>query len=125
MIDRTAVRRLTLVSAIMFLLAAVLALSIWRSLPLAGGIGLGFVLGIAPFLSWAWLVWGGLGTLRRRVLAVVLVLAKLALYAGALYLLVTREIVDPVGVLVGITLVVFTLAGGALLTPSQAREVRP
>jgi len=114
MIDRATVSRLTLISAILFLVTGGLALALWNSWSIAGGLAAGFALGLAPFLSWAWIAVNGLSTPSRRALSVILVVGKLGLYAGFLYLVVTRKLVDPVAVMVGITLVVFTFAIGTL-----------
>ncbi len=116
MIDRTAVRRLTLVSAVLFAVAGAAALAVWRSPALAGGIALGFALGLTPFLSWTWIA-SGWDRPGRRAAAVAFLLIKMALYAGALWLLVMRDVVSPAGVAVGLTIVVFTFVGGALLMP--------
>ena len=124
MIDRAILSRLTLVTAVLFLPVAGLAYAIWRSLPVVGGLATGFVLGLIPFLSWAWIAARGLATSGTRALTVLLLAAKLGLYAGVLYLSVTRGVVDPVGVLVGITLVVFTFTAGTLAS-SRPGEARP
>jgi hypothetical protein len=82
--------------------------------PAQEGLGLGYVLGATPVASWSWIIQRALGSKRGRVLAVVLRLVKLAFYAGALYLCVTREIVNPVGVLVGMLAVAAVLVIGVL-----------
>jgi hypothetical protein len=121
MIDSASLRRLLLLAAVLFLVASGVAL-VAGSAPLAGGLLLGFILGAAPFASWAWIAARGLKSTRARALAVVLLVAKLGLYAGALYLFVTRNLVRPVGVMVGITGVVVVVSIGALLRPAPAKE---
>lgn len=126
MIDRTAVKRLTLVSAVLFVLASAVAFAVWRSPAVLGGLALGFALGLVPFLSWSWMAHGGFSTARRRAGSIALLVAKLAVYAAALYVLVMRPVVDPAGAFAGITIVVFTFAGGALLLPPARPDgVRP
>lgn len=123
MIDRAWLGRLLIVSAALFLLSAGAALAVWKSKALAGGLALGFGLGIAPFASWAWIASRGLAGRANRILAVLLVLSKLALYAGALYLFVTRNLVNPIGVLIGLTAVVAVMSLGTLLKPApRAKE---
>lgn len=121
MIDRARLKRLLLVAGVLFFITAGSALL--AGFPkLGGGLALGFVLGALPFASWAWIATRGLRSPRARALAVVLLAVKMALYSGALYLFVTRELVHPVGVLVGITGVVAVVSVGALLPPAPAKE---
>ncbi len=90
---------------------------------LAGGILLGLALGAAPFASWAWVAARGLSTHRNRAVAALLLAVKLALYSGTLYLLVTREVVRPVGVFIGVSAVVAVVTVGSLLAaPAPPRE---
>ena len=57
-------------------------------------------------------------------LALALLLVKLALYAGALYLGVARKLADPVGVFAGMTVVAAVLVVGVLWKGSApAKEV--
>jgi hypothetical protein len=121
MIDTASLRRLLLTAAVLFLVASGVTL-LAGSVPLAGGLLLGFFLGAAPFASWAWIAARGLRSTRARALAVALLAAKLALYAGALYLFVTRNRVNPIGVLAGVTGVVAIVSIGALLGPAPAKE---
>jgi hypothetical protein len=121
MIDSARLKRLLLLAAVLFFLSAgVGALAGFR--PLAGGLLLGFGLGAAPFASWSWIVSRGMKSSRARALVVVLLAVKLALYAGALYLFVTRKLVDPIGVAIGMTGVIATVAIGALLLPAPGKE---
>lgn len=114
MIDPAKVRRLLAISAILFLLPAGGAL-VAGSPSWAGGLALGFALGALPFASWSWIAARGLSSRGTRLLAAVVMAGKLALYALALYLAVTRGGVSPVGVLLGITGVVLVVTVGALL----------
>jgi hypothetical protein len=120
MIDSVRLRRLLLIAAVLFLVASGVAL-VAGSVPLAGGLLLGFILGAAPFASWAWIAARGLRSTRARALAVALLAAKLALYAGALYLFVTKNLVNPIGVMAGVTGVVALVSIGALLAPAPAK----
>lgn len=120
MIDSVRLKRLLGVAAALSLLASAGAI-IAGAAPLAGGFGLGFVLGALPFASWAWVFSRGPAGARSRVLAVVLLATKMAIYAGALYLFVTTRLVSPIGVLIGITAVVATVSIGVLLPPAPAK----
>ena len=116
MIDGRHLKRLLLGAAVLLLVSAGLAVALGAPVSFAGGLALGFLLGAVPFLSWSWIVARALGSKRGRILAVVLLALKLALYAGALYLGVTRELVNPVGVMVGMTVAAFVLVLGSLWT---------
>lgn len=121
MIDSRHLKRSLLGAAVLLLVTAGLAVALGASLSFAGGLALGYVLGATPVASWAWVVHRALGSKRGRILAVVLLAAKMALYSGALFVCVTRELVSPVGVLVGMTGVAFILVLGSLWT-SPAKE---
>lgn len=112
--------RLLIPAALLSFLAAGIAL-LAGAPALAGGLLLGFALGALPFASWAWIASRGMKSARARALVVVLLAVKLALYAGALYLFVTRKLVDPIGVMAGITGVVAVFSIGALLAPAPAK----
>jgi len=114
MIDSAHLKRLLLGAAVLLLVSAGASLAFGAPLSFAGGLALGCFLGATPVASWTWIVQRALGSRRGRILAVVLLLVKMALYAGALYVGVTRELVSPVGVLVGMTSVAFVLVLGAL-----------
>jgi hypothetical protein len=117
MIDSALLKRLLLLAAALFALSA--AGLLIAGLPaFAGGLGLGYVLGALPFASWAWIATRGFESKRNRVLAAVLMFGKLGVYSGALYLCVTRNLVNPVGVLVGVTGVAFIVIVGGLLAPA-------
>ena len=121
MIDRLRLMRLLGVAAVCCLIAS-LASQLTGATSLAGGFGLGFILGALPFASWGWIVSRGFDTTRARILAVALLVAKMAIYSGALYLFVTRKLVAPIGVAGGVTAVVATFTIGSLLAPTPAKE---
>ena len=124
MIDSRHLKRLLLGAAVLLLVSAGLSVPLGAPVSFAGGLVLGFFLGAVPFLSWSWIIARAVASTRGRVLAVVLLAGKLALYSGALYLGVTRELVSPVGVMVGMTAVAFVLVLGSLWTsPAPAKEV--
>jgi hypothetical protein len=124
MIDSGHLKRLLLGAALLVLLSAGAAVALGAPVSFAGGLALGFLLAATPFASWTWVLSRAMGTRRGRVLAVVLLLAKMALYSGALYVCVTRNLVSPVGVLIGMTGVAFLLILGCLwAAPSPAKEV--
>lgn len=116
MIDGRHLKRLLLGAAVLLLVSAGLAVALGAPISFAGGLVLGFFLGAVPFLSWSWIVARALESKRGRILAVVILALKLALYSGALYLGVTRELVSPVGVMVGMTVAAFALVLGSLWT---------
>ena len=124
MIDSAQLKRLLLWAAVLLLVSAGAALAFGAPVSFAGGLALGYVLGATPFASWTWILNRAMGSKRGRILAVLLLLTKLALYAGALYVCVTRNLVNPVGVLVGMTGVGFILVLGVLWKGSSpAKEV--
>lgn len=120
MIDPAKLRWLLVASAILSLAAAAGAL-LAGSPAWAGGLGVGYLLGAVPFASWAWIATRGLSSPRNRVLAVLLGVAKLGLYAGALYLTLRPGGVAPAAILVGMTGVIGVVTAGALRGP-RARE---
>ena len=122
MIDRTRLRRLLLIAVVLFLLSAGAAFAFTQSLAFPGGLLLGFLLGIAPFASWSWILSRALATRTGQILTVVLLVAKIGIYGGLLYVFVTRDLVNPVGVLIGLTGVVGVMTIGMLLPPTKAGE---
>jgi len=124
MIDSAHLKRLLLGAAALLLVSAGAAVALGAPLAFAGGLALGYVLGAAPFASWTWILRRAMGSKRGWILAAVLLVAKLGLYSAALYLCVTRNLVNPVGVLVGMTGVGFILILGVLWGgTSPAKEV--
>ena len=116
MIDSAHLKRLRLGTAVLLALSAGATLAAGLPPSFAGGLAVGWLLGAAPFASWTWIVSRALGTSRGRALTVVLLVTKMGLYAGTLYLSVTRKLVSPVGVLIGITGVSLILVLGSLLS---------
>jgi len=124
MIDSRHLKRLLLGAAVLLLVAAAGTLAAGVPLSFAGGLALGYLLGAAPFASWTWIVSRAIGSRKGRILAVVLLAVKLAFYAGALYLGISRALVSPIGVMIGMTAVAFALVLGSLWTAtSPAKEV--
>ncbi|MBI2901949.1 MAG: hypothetical protein HYY17_17345 [Planctomycetes bacterium] len=117
MIDRALLYRLSLMAAAVCLAAAVAAAAI-DSLSLAGGILLGGALGVTPFATWPIILKPG----RRRWVVMLLLLPKLGLYMAALYFLVTRGIVRPFGVFIGLTAVITVAFLGCFARLASARE---
>jgi len=121
MIDNALLKRLLLIAAALLVISAGAAAAFGAPLAFAGGMGLGFLLGAVPVASWAWVA-PRLLQGRSRVLAVVLLFLKLGFYAGALYLGVYKNLVSPVGILVGMTAVGTVLILGILLrSPAGAK----
>jgi len=124
MIDGRHLKRLLLGAAVLLLVSAGLAVALGAPIAFAGGLALGYLLGAAPFASWTWIVSRAVGSRRGRIFAVVLLAVKLAFYAGALYLGISRALVSPVGVMIGMTAVALALVLGSLWTAtSPAKEV--
>jgi len=122
MIDNALLKRLLIVAAALLVISASAAAAFGASLAFVGGMGLGFILGAVPVASWACVAPRILQG-RSRALAVVLLVLKVGFYAGALYLGVYRNLVSPVGVLVGMTAVGTVLILGILLrSPASAKE---
>ena len=118
MIDRAALTRLSLVAAVVCAVAAAVAFAIGGGRA-AGGVGVGAGLGLIPFLSWTYIVGAIESSPRLRLLAALLLLGKMGLYAVILYFTVTKHVVDPVGLMVGIGLVTFTFLTGTLMAPKK------
>lgn len=119
MIDARHLRRLILIAAILLSAAAVVSAALGR-LPFAAGLLVGLVLGSLPAISWAWIAARGFASRRNKILAALMMVGKLGFYSGALYLVVTKPVVEPVAVFVGITAVVGVLSVGALIVPPPA-----
>lgn len=123
MIDRVLLRRLLLIAAALLAVSAG-ACALSGAPLLAGGLGLGFLLGAAPFVTWSWIISRVTGSTRGRALAVAVLAGKLAFYAAALYLGVVRAQVSPLGVMIGMTGVAFLLLlGGLWARTAPAKEV--
>lgn len=114
MIDNRLLARLLATAALLLILAAGVCFALGH-VPFALGLLLGLLLGSIPVASWAWIVTRGMASRGNRILAILLVFVKLGVYAGLLYLLVTREVASPVATLVGITAVVAVLTIGSLV----------
>jgi hypothetical protein len=122
MIDNALLKRLLTIAAALLAVSAGAAFALGAPLPFAGGMALGFLLGAVPVATWAWIAPRILMG-RSRGLAVALLFLKLAFYAAALYFCVYRNLVSPVGILVGMTLVGAVLILGILLrNPVPAKE---
>ena len=124
MIDGAQLKRSLLIAALLLLVCAGAAVALGAPLSFAGGLALGYVLGAAPVASWAWIVQRALASRAGRILAALLVIAKMGFYAGALYFGVTRELVSPIGVFAGMMGVLLVLIVGALWKASApAKEI--
>src|SRR5688572_26838156 len=121
MIDSALLKRLLIVAAALLSVSAGAALLLGATPALAGGLLLGYVLGATPFATWGWIAARGFSG-RSRWLAVALLVAKLALYSGALYLLVFRPVVSPVGVFAGIGATTLIVIIGSLTASPRAKE---
>jgi hypothetical protein len=122
MINNALLKRLLLAAAALLVISGGAALAFGAPLAFEGGLALGYVLGAVPVASWAWVAPRILQG-RSRVLAVLLLFLKVGFYAGALYLGIYRNLVSPLGVLVGMTGVGTVLIMGILLrSPAPAKE---
>ncbi len=123
MIDSGRIRGSLLVAALFSVAGGAAALLLGQPWPVAAGLLLGAALGAVPVASWAWIAARGFATRRARALAAAILAGKLGLYGGVLFLLVTRPVVNPVAVMIGITIVSFVVVAGALAAPAaKARE---
>lgn len=122
MIDNALLKRLLIVAAALLTVSAAATLAFGLPPSFAGGMALGFLLGAVPVASWAW-VGPRLLMGRSRGLALVLLASKLGFYAAALYICVYKQLVNPVGILIGMTGVGAVLLTGILLkSPAAAKE---
>jgi hypothetical protein len=122
MIDNALLKRLLITAAALLVISGSAASALGAPPAFAGGMALGFLLGAVPVASWAWVAPRILQG-KSRTLAVVLLFFKLGFYAGALYLGIYKNLVSPVGVLVGMTGVGAVLLVGLLLrSPASAKE---
>jgi hypothetical protein len=108
-------------AALLAALLAAVAFLQWGAAA-AGGVAVGYVLGAAPFASWAWILSRAMQSGRARAVAGFLVVVKLALYSGVLWLTVSRKLVHPAGILAGMTAVVAVLVGAGLLASPAPKE---
>jgi hypothetical protein len=123
MIDSGHLKRLLLGAAVLLLVSAGVALALGAPIPLLLGLGIGYILGAAPFLTWTWIMTRATASKAGRVLAVALLVGKIAFYAGVLYVGLVRAKADPVGVMIGMTGVAFTLVlGGLWARSAPAKE---
>ena len=98
------------------------AIPLGAPLPFSGGLALGYLLAAVPIASWAWVA-PRLLQGKSKALAVVLLFLKMGFYAAALYVGVYKHLVNPIGVLVGMTGVGTVIVLGLLLrSPSPAKE---
>ena len=122
MIDGVYLKRLLLATAALLIISGGAALAMGASVAFLGGLALGYGMGALPFASWTWILSRALGSRRGRMLSLLLLAGKLALYSAALYVGVIRLKADPVGILIGMTAVVFALVGGSLWRPASAAK---
>lgn len=118
MIEGVYLKRLLLGTAVLLTLSGGAALAMGASAAFVGGLALGYVLGALPFASWTWVLSRALSSRRGRALSVLLLAGKLGLYSALLFVGVIRLKAHPVGILIGMTTVVFALAAGCLWRPS-------
>ncbi|HEU4338852.1 MAG TPA: hypothetical protein VFS19_02190 [Planctomycetota bacterium] len=112
MIDRFQIRRLSLAALAVSMVAGATAFLATRSAAVGLGVPAGALLGLVPFVTWAWLL-GRLLERKSFVLFGLVTFAKLGFYAGALYFLVNR--VHPMALGAGVGLSALALGIGALL----------
>src|SRR5262245_15780258 len=121
MIDGARIRKALVAAALFSGAAAGALLLLGQPFAFAAGLLLGCALGAVPFASWAFIVSRGFATRRARILTIVLLAGKLVLYGGVLFLLVTRPVVSPVAVMIGIALTTFVVVAGALVGAPAAK----
>ncbi|HEY3227531.1 MAG TPA: ATP synthase subunit I [Planctomycetota bacterium] len=120
MIDRHLVRKLSLGVLAVSIVAGGIVCLVTGS-PRAGlGVPAGAIVGIVPFVTWAWIL-GRLLERRSFLLFGLITIAKLGFYAGAFYLLIVQGRVHPMALGGGIALSALGLALGVLLQDRGAR----
>jgi hypothetical protein len=121
MIDSARIAKLLGTAALLCAFGAAAAAAVFGPRE-AGGVLLGCFLGAAPFASWAWIASRLAQGRPVKALGAVLAILKLGLYAGALWIFVSRRGFHPVGVFGGLTAVVATLCVGGLLATPAPKE---
>jgi len=121
MIDRLLVRRISLAALAISVAAGGVAFLATGSAAVALGLPAGALLGLVPFVTWAWFL-GRLLERKSVVLFALISLAKLGFYAGAFYLLVYQDRVHPMALGAGLGLTTLGLAFGVLLQDRGARS---
>lgn len=99
-------------SAALLAVAIGAALAIRPTAPVLGGLAAGWALGLIPLVSWHW---AAARLAAGRVVA--LFAAKLVLYGGAMYFLVSQGRIDAIAAAIGLTIMPPVLAGVFLLRP--------
>ena len=123
MIDSKGFRLVYLISAALFLAALGVAIPVWNSLSIAGGLALGFVMGLLPVASWQFAS-GVVFKARAKVAwVVILLIAKMGFYGAAFYFLIHLGHVNGVATAVGLTLVPMVLPLVFLARPNPAGQV--
>lgn len=120
MVDRTFLVRTSWIAAVLCLLAAGVGLAA-DSAAMAGGIAFGGALGLTPFVSWSLL----LRAARAKTWVVLLLVGKLGAYSAGLYFLVTKGVVRPLGVFLGMTAVILVwIAASIAYTVADSKVAR-
>lgn len=114
MIDRHQLRTLSLAALAVSIVAGGVAYIATKSAAIGLGVPAGAILGLVPFVTWAWFLSRLLE--RKSVLLFALIsLAKLGFYAGAFYFLVHQNRVHPIALGGGLGLTALGLAIAVLL----------
>ena len=114
MIDRLQIRRLSLAAIAVSIVAGATAYFATRSAAVGLGVPAGALLGLIPFVTWAWLL---VRLLERKSILLfgLITIAKLGLYGVALYFLVYQNRVHPMALGAGVGLSALALGIGFLL----------
>jgi len=124
MIDRHQLRTLSLAALAVSIVAGGVAYLATKSAAVGLGVPAGAILGLVPFVTWAFFLSRLLE--KKSVLLLALVsLGKLGLYAGAIYFLVSQDRVHPMALGAGVGLTALGLAIAVLLQDRAASGASP
>ena len=122
MIDKQGFRLVYLTSAVLFIVAASIALAVWGGVAILAGLAVGYGLGLLPLASWQWTM-GRLLTGGGRVAwGISLLVLKLALYGAVLFFLISSGRVNGIAAGVGLTLIPLVLPVVFLARPAATEQ---
>lgn len=110
-------------SAVLLVVAEGIALATWGNGRILAGLAVGYGMGLAPLLSWQWLIRSLLHGRGRVAWVISLLVLKFALYGTVLYFLITGRLVDGMAAGVGLTLIPLVLPVVFLARPHPVEQV--
>ncbi|HZN61054.1 MAG TPA: hypothetical protein VFC90_01485 [Planctomycetota bacterium] len=114
MIDRHQLRTLSLAALAVSIVSGGVAFLATKSAAIGLGVPAGAIMGLVPFVTWAWFL-SRLLEKKSVLLFALISFAKLGFYAGALYFLVYQGRVHPMALGAGVGLSALALGIGVLL----------